>query len=81
MEGERAVKEATARVMKILSRAVILIPDEITGFGPDGYNAGSRPGKFGETEPWPFEEGHKPPVKLLPPDQGRDQMDSPVCGK
>lgn len=39
-----------------LNGVVVLAPDLVSA-----GNWGDRPGKFGETEPWPFEEGHRPP--------------------
>ncbi|WP_294392021.1 hypothetical protein [uncultured Sphingomonas sp.] len=60
--GDRAIDAATQRVMRCLNGAVILAPDLV-----EARNGTARwgmvPGKFGQTEPWPFEEGCRPPEK------------------
>jgi hypothetical protein len=57
MQGEQAVKEATRIIMEhCLGGCVVLAPDPVSA-----GNWGTRSGKFGVTEPWPFEKGHKPP--------------------
>lgn len=64
LTGEQAVGEATDRILRILSRAVILVPDAVHTRGPGGHTWGGEPGEFGVTEPWPFEEGHRPPKPI-----------------
>ena len=63
--GDRAVKEATDKIMAHLDGKAIFGPDPMQSRGPDGHTWGDEPGKFGVTEPWPFEPGHRPPTSTL----------------
>lgn len=63
--GEQAVRAATAKIMELFDRAVILAPDEVldrpgNGMHPNSY----RRGQFGVTEPWPAEIDGKAPASL-----------------
>ena len=51
--GEQAVRAATAKIMALLERAAIYMPDDV--IEPGGtYSPPTRvPGQFGVTEPWP----------------------------
>ena len=69
--GERAVRAATALIMELFNRAVILEPDAVLLSRGDALNPSSYgPGQFGVTEPWPFEPGCRPPTTPKPPGKG-----------
>jgi hypothetical protein len=66
--GEQAVHAATAKIMALFERAVILKPDEVLIHrGSDTSPIAHGPGEFGVTEPWPFEPGCRPPSVAKPP--------------
>jgi hypothetical protein len=58
--AESSVQDIVATVMQQLVGKVILAPDEVRTPGTRDAPLRTR-GKFGVTEPWPFEPGHKPP--------------------
>jgi len=59
--GERAVEEATDKIVAHLKGKAIFAPDPVWSTGPDGHTWGEEPGEFGRSEPWPFQPGHRPP--------------------
>ena len=65
--SERAVNAAAAQIMDLFKRAVVLAPDDVYVPGSSLTSPSSKPGQFGDTEPWPFEPGCRPPTTPKPP--------------
>lgn len=66
--SEQAVRAATAKIMELLERTVILKPDDVLASRGDALAPMSyKPGEFGLTEPGPFEPGCRPPATPKPP--------------